>query len=565
MKHPTIGNPHVKILFLAILGMIAFFFSWSLMFRTFSYNSNRGELIIASKAWSDFGAHIPLIRSFSYGPNLSRLLHAEPVESPLYPGEPIRYHYGFYGFAGFLERLGIRIDWALNIPSVIGFFALLVSMYGISRRWFSNTVVSLLSVIFFLFNGSLSFFRYFSLHPLSPSTITDILFNSKFTSFGPWDGGTITAFWTLNIYTNQRHLALSYALIIILISLFQSGHKNKWRSVLGGGLLGLLFFVNYAAAGIAILFLSWIWLIRRESRLPIIVCALVSVFPFLFLLQTANLHSGIVYDPGYLMKDPQTVMAFVRFWFDNLGFHSLFIPLGMLLSPKPVRKLLVPPLLALFILPNLFRFSPDMINNHKFFNFFLLIGGMFSALAIVKISERLTRIVPRGVGKIPMRILATVCSGVLVITLTLSGIIDIFPVFNDYTGGVPDIVQNPDARFILENTKSTDIVANSTWFYHPASLAGRAVYSGYTYFTWSYGYDDRKRESILVDLYRSTDRDSLCPLLKENHIAMVELNNEPEEYLKPNIEFWNNFIPQYKNNESHRTLYLSASLCETEQ
>lgn len=565
MKHSIIGTSLVQTVCLVAFGVIAFVLSWTLMFRTFSYNGHRGELIIASKAWSDFGAHIPLIRSFSYGANLTRLLHAQPVESPLYPGEPIRYHYGFYGFVGLLERLGIRIDWALNVPSALGFFSLLVCIYLVSHRWFSSTRVSILSVIFFLFNGSLSFLRYFSLHPLSPRSLADIVMNSKFTSFGPWDGGSITAFWTLNIYTNQRHLALSYALILVVVLLFHSGTRSKRLSVLAGGLLGLLFFVNYAAAGIALLFLSWIWITKKDSRLPILVCALVSFFPFLFLLKTANLHSSIQYDPGYVMQNPKTVLAFLRFWFENIGLHIFLIPLGLLLSPKAVRRLLVVPMLALFVFPNLFRFSPDMINNHKFFNFFLIIGGMLSSYAVVRIYDRLSQLGRHDIGQSLSRIIAMCCFYVLVTTLTCSGVIDMFPVFNDYTGGIPDIAQNPDALYILRHTKPTDVVANSTWFYHPASLAGRAVYSGYTYFTWSYGYNDRTRESILIDLYRSTDNDALCSILKKNHIALVELNSEPEEYLQPNIAFWNNYVPQFKNEGSHRTLYSTIALCTTEQ
>jgi hypothetical protein len=67
------------------------------MFSTFSYKD--GNMLIASKAWSDFASHIPLIRSFSFGNNF-------PPQYPLFSGPPIKYHFLFYAFVGLLEKLG---------------------------------------------------------------------------------------------------------------------------------------------------------------------------------------------------------------------------------------------------------------------------------------------------------------------------------------------------------------------------------------------------------------------------------------------------------------------------
>ena len=50
-----------------------FLFSFWLMFHTFSYDPKTSSMMIATKAWSDFGSHIPLIRSFSMGDNFDRL------------------------------------------------------------------------------------------------------------------------------------------------------------------------------------------------------------------------------------------------------------------------------------------------------------------------------------------------------------------------------------------------------------------------------------------------------------------------------------------------------------
>ncbi len=531
---------------------ILFFFSFFLMFHTFSYDGAKHEMHIASKAWSDFGAHIPLIRSFSYGPNYSRLMNGDPIESPLFPGEPIRYHFGFYAFAGLLERLGIRMDWALNVPSALGFFALLILLYGMSFRLFQNAGVSLLTVIFFLFNGSLSGLRFFREHPLSPATPLDIITNTRFPAFGPWDGGDITAFWTLNIYTNQRHLGLSYALLLGILLALHTPMKKAWHTAcLVGMLASLLLFVNFAVAGISILFLGWIFLIQKKMRASLIISALVAL-PAVFLVRhMSNTVSAIAWQPGYLMQNAGDNISFIRFWVANLGLHAILIPLGLIWSPKPIRRLLGAPLILLFILPNLFRFSPDMINNHKFFNFFLILGNMFSAYAVIRIGH--------------IRHIGLICLINLIFFSTLSGFIDFFPIINDTKGSVPDSRKNPDTLFFLTQSKPTDIIANSTWFYHPASLAGRSLFSGYTYFTWSYGYDQTSREAVLKAIYSARDTQILCTLLTQNNIAFVELSEKPESYLQPNWTLWQGLILAYENPKSHLKIYSIHDICSVIQ
>ncbi|MBU2632747.1 hypothetical protein KKG52_03455 [Patescibacteria group bacterium] len=125
-----------------LLVTLFFIFSWWLMFLTFSYNN--GEMQIATRVWSDFASHIPLIRSFSFGYNF-------PTEFPLFPGEPIRYHFLFYFFVGIIEKLGLRIDYALNIPSIFGFTFLLFMIYFFAKGVFKSKFIGILSVVFFSF------------------------------------------------------------------------------------------------------------------------------------------------------------------------------------------------------------------------------------------------------------------------------------------------------------------------------------------------------------------------------------------------------------------------------
>jgi len=531
------------------------------MIHTFSYDGASHDLRIATKAWSDFGAHIPLIRSFSYGSNLTRMIHSEPIESPLFPGEPIRYHFGFYALVGALERLGVRIDWAFNIPSALGLAALILSVAALAMALFRSRIVAALSVLLFCCNGSLSFFRFFRDHPLRLATPFDILTNSRFPSFGPWDNGTVTAFWNFNIYTNQRHLGLSFAMVtgLLLMLLSPPKYLRDKPLLFAVGIaccMSILLFFHYPSVFIAGIFCLTLFLAHRHLRIPLLFAALLSLPAVLFLRHVASTGTDIVWEPGYLAAatDPWTL---IRFWFDNLGLHLFLIPAGLILAPKKIRRVCLGPLLVLFIIPNLFRFSPDMINNHKFFNYFLIIGNMFSAYAVYTITRNPQKTNHRTLSRMARRTVATV----LVVLLTFSGVIDLFPIINDTKGSVSDIAANPDAAYILTHTAPDAVVANSTWFYHPASIAGRAIYSGYTYFTWSYGYDQSRQESALLSVYRSDNLSSLCTILTQQRIEAVELDRQPESYISPNRQFWDSLTPDYENPVTHRTIYLTDSLC----
>src|SRR5258708_26643581 len=167
-------NDHATEIIISICSII---FSTWLMFSTFSYKN--GRMLISTKAWSDFANHIPLIRSFAFGNNF-------PPQDPLFAGPPIHYHFLFFALTGLLEKAGLRIDIAFNLLSILGFTALLLAIYYIGKNWFHSKAIGILSIVFLVCNGSLSFLSFFAKHPLSVHTITDIYTNTQFPSFAPY-------------------------------------------------------------------------------------------------------------------------------------------------------------------------------------------------------------------------------------------------------------------------------------------------------------------------------------------------------------------------------------------
>jgi hypothetical protein len=376
MKLKLLLKKYYPELIVLIIGLI---FGSFLMLSTFSVADN--TLYIASKAWSDFASHIPLIRSFSLGYNF-------PPQYPLFPGEVIKYHFLFYAFVGLLEKIGLRIDLALNIPSIIGFALLILMIYLLAKLIFRSRTVGFLGILFFLFNSSLSYIYYFKNHPLSLQSILDIPKIANFQSFAPYDSGIISAFWNLNIYTNQRHLALAIAFSFIVIYLlikpvFTKSKSSIVISIILGILLGFSFYLHLAVlmmTGIVILFLGIFFSkIRLACFLALFAAALIAFPQYLYLNSSEGFK--MLFNPGYLVSGKLTLVNISQFWIYNLGLSLVLIPLGIIFSDWKQRKIFLS-FFTLFIVGNLIQFSPEIAANHKFFNYFIIIGNLFSAYAL---------------------------------------------------------------------------------------------------------------------------------------------------------------------------------------
>jgi hypothetical protein len=505
------------------------------MFSTFSYKD--GNMLIASKAWSDFASHIPLIRSFTFGNNF-------PPQYPLFSGPAIKYHFLFYAFVGLLEKSGMQIDYALNIPSTLGFFFLMIMIYLFAKDIFKSKAVGALSILFFALNSSLDFLRFFNLHPLSIHTLFDIINNQKFISFGPYDQSIISAFWNLNIYTNQRHLALSYALSLLLIYIFlklkEKDEKNNFKkSLIIGIILGLSFFLNIAVFIMTIAIFICMFLFFSKKRLYLLISIILGgiiAFPQYLYVQSGGSFFKPLINPGYLVTH-LNILNFLNYWWQNLGLNVILIPLGFIIAAKNEKKILLS-FLSLFVIGNLFQFSPEIAANHKFFNYFIIVGGMFSAYFLFFLWKKNSY----------LKLFVIVFSFLMI----FSGIIDLFPIYNDYKITLSDYPVNKDIAWIIKNTKPSSIFLNTQYLYDNASLAGRKIFLGWPYFSWSQGYNTDTRGSIRDLMLSSLKKNEICNLLKQEGIDYIELNKHvfDSNIPKPSSIFFDQLKSIYSNSLS---------------
>lgn len=524
-----------------ILIITSLLFSYWLMFSTFSYQD--GSLEISTKAWSDFASHIPLIRSFSFGENF-------PPEYPLFSGPPIRYHFLFYAAVGILEKIGLRLDYALNIPSLLGFSFLIFMIYIFSKEIFKSRATAILSVILFLFNGSLSFIKYFSTFGISKESFFNLITTDKFISFGPYDGSIVSAFWNLNIYTNQRHLALSYGLSLLIIYFFiKTNFKiGLKKSILLGIVFGFSFILNMAVFAVTLFVLGILFLLFNKNRLYLLITLLIGVIialPQYFWMQSATSSFKPLLHFGYLIEN-LNLYSFVNYWFQNFGLHFLIIPLALIFISKIQRKILIA-FFSLFIIGNLIQFSPEIAANHKFFNLFLIVGVMYSSFMLVFLWNK--------------KYYLKIVSIILFIFLILSGILDFFPILNDRKISLSDFQNNKNIYWIINNTNPNSIFLNTSYLYDDASLAGRKIFLGWPYFPWSQGYDTLSRDNLRKSLLTTNEKNYFCKYALENKIDYIELNENNNE-TKVNKKFFDlNFSEVYVNKSYLLTIYKIGDKC----
>ncbi len=530
------------------LGLI---FSVFLMFSTFS--SGDGEIMISSKAWSDFASHIPLIRSFSFGFNF-------PPEYPIFSGEPIKYHFLFYAFVGFLEKIGLRIDWALNLPSSVTFFILVLSIYFFAKKIFKSSTVGVLSIIFFLFSGSLGFLEFFKIHPISTQTLNDIYTTTSFSSFGPYDNTIVSAFWNLNIYTNQRHLAASISFLLLIVyfllrPILNDKKVDREKNILMGIALGLFFYFHTAVFLMIILIVGGLFIffpkIRRPAFIILLLGSLIALPQYIY-LQGASSNFQIIFNPGYLIADKFTFLNFIHYWLHNFGLHTFLMAIGFIIANKTVKKIFIC-FFILFIIGNTLQFTPDMGTNHKFFNIFMTIGIMYSSYALVSIWRK------RFIGK-----------SVVVLSiffLTLSGIIDIFPLYNDRKITLLDYEKNRTIAWIINKTPGDSVFLNNTYLYNPASLAGRKIVMGWPYFSWGAGYDSVTRDELRKKMLRTNSIEEFCKLSQKISVdyAIIHTINQDENSYTNIVFFENNFKKLFYDDLEKLEIYELKNKCNNEQ
>ncbi len=397
---------------LAVIGAAAY-----ICFYTF--NIQRGLLNVGPTVASDFAPHIAITSSFSQGSNF-------PTEYPHFPGDNIQYHFFFYFLCGNLNTLGLPLDWAINLPSILVMVAAIV-LLGLLAVLLSGRRLAFLIIPFLVFfrSGLNIIYQMKGLLSLPGASLEGSLRAiSNQTSWYYLIPRDDWGLWAVNVYANQRHLMLGVSFMIILIILFiphvrrmflhlskANGIKMKikhffvsreawlprrndplhpYSLAVVAAVIAVTAPFFHGAALIATLIVLFGMALFSENRLTYAVIAIMatasSVLQAFLLSGDVNNVVSLKRVFGFIVEKP--TLPNIALYLVKMAGLAIIIPvllfIGLLIYETVKKKNKYRAFLILaFSLPLIFSFfaqvSREMLANHKFIQFSILLFDIFIA------------------------------------------------------------------------------------------------------------------------------------------------------------------------------------------
>lgn len=589
---------------LVLVGIVAVI---SIIMMTATFYVKDGALCIGNGVYGDFGPHLSVIRSFSLGSNF-------PTEYPHFSSgntvqNDMRYHFMFQFFAGNLEYLGLRIDWAFNIPSILSMLAFVMLLYSLAIILTGSRAVGYLTVVFFYLRSSFAFFTYAFEKESFMSLIKDTLINSTYIgkTRNEWWG-----IWTQNVFVNQRHFAFSLAVLVLTIILLlplmdkmvkalkrikdmKPGtakeyirlwigefalKKDCWlpqdmaRALSLGLLVGAISFWNGAVVFSLIPILFFMTIMSKHRLEYLIIAVLVALLAVLessfFVGSAANVVNprlviGFLADIPKEIREavdltinsqqylslfkyiPSLIYYIGKYYIELLGIMPLIVAACMFISPKGMRWLTLC-FITPAIMASMLGLTNDITVNHKFVNVSVFLLNILAAYFIVRIMQTKS-------------IQSRVTAGVLIFLMTITGVVDAVSVYNLNTRNNAVVIEmdHPVIQWTLRETDPNAVFLTHPHIIHPILLSGRKLFLGSHAFPWSAGYDVTKRDSIVRQIYGGTDPDGVKELVEQNNISyiVIEGANKKTEKYNLNQVLINDLYgpPAYENNKLNIVIY----------
>lgn len=512
-------------------------FAWWLMGSTFF---RLGSQIHAGySVFSDFAPHTALVSSFSRGRNW-------PTGYPHFPNDGIAYHFMFFFLCGNLNFLGMPLDWAINLPSMLALVTFCLLLGFLAVRLTGRTATFLLAPLMLFLRSSAAFFtnlydlvKTTGIQPRAWSAILDGLWNrAAFIGSTPRDEWGL---WGVNVYANQRHLLSGLTLLLVVLLLLlpdlQAGAgvsiRKRWlrpefwlipdpadrrRFYLAAAICALMPYWHGSAL-ISLLLVLLPIAILAVNRLGFL---LVAASAFLSALLQSWLFSGQatrVVQPslyfGFIAPDrsPAGALAYLLL---VTGISLPLLAIAFWLTGRR-RKILI----ISFMLPLVFAFTvsltPDVTVNHKFIMTALALANVYLADLLVRLwtGSRRPRIqqppgavtdkseTAAGLPRRRSRGLAIVLAFLLMAT----GLHECRIVRNINQNSVSIDLNSPLVLWVRANTRPDDIFVSAPYHYNAFFLSGRAIWFGHSYYAWSAGHDTAQRFALLRQLLAGENGD----------------------------------------------------------
>lgn len=560
---------------------ILFFTAAAAALFYYSFHVSGNNICAGYSVFSDLSPHTALISSFAHGANF-------PTEYPHFPGDGIRYHFLFYFLCGNLNLLGLRIDNALNIPSIIMMVCCFILLGVLAVLLSGRRAAFFLSPVLVLFRSSYAIVSQIrSLASVQGATFSSVL-NGIFTNKA-WIGTTPYdnwGLWAINVYANQRHLLMGVALLLILVILFlphvrrmflhvrkAQGFKAKVKQFLfcreawlprekdplrpyALGVLAILTVICmpyfHGSALVAALLILGGMAVFSENRLMYAAVASAAVVSSLLQTQIFSGGAGNVvsftYYWGFVVENP-TLLNVVLYTAKLTGVACVLLVILLLTQKGAYRTVM----LILFGLPAVFAFyctmTIDVTSNHKFIQISLILFSVYLAALLAFLWKPFSDHVPNTVSKgafqadadvqarpsriHPVRRALTLIGTrtlavILFLCLTATGVSEWIVYYNLNKNSVSMSLNSEMVAWIDANTDAKDVFLTAPYSMNTFFLSGRSTYYGHPYYAWSAGYDTYARKDIYAQLLTGCGGSltNFLTLCRQNGIAYVLIDND---------------------------------------
>lgn len=502
--------------------ILALFLIW-IMFYVFFIRD--GVLYSGFTVYGDYAPHTAMMRSFSLGNNF-------PTQYPHFGGEDVKYHFMFQFLVGNLEFLGLRLDVAYNLVSVLALLGFLMLLYSLAKRITGSGKTGILTVVFFFFRSALTFFRFVWEHVQAGDLLSTLRDNTEFIGYTVNENWGL---WNFNVYLNQRHLAFGLLIISLVIWMYLDwveagcGHEEKgllwirnrcltweaWkcrsveRALAAGLLIGLTAFWNGAAVIGGLLILMG-FAVFSDGKLDYLITALVSVL-FSVLQSKIFIWGSAVetsFQWGFIVGD-KSLGGILWYLLQMSGIFFLGAVFLIFVQKKRSQKAVLISCLFPLIFAFCVSLTPDVTVNHKYIMISYAFLAIFWAEAVTSLMRK----------KIPVKILAVV----LCISLTITGVYDMWIIFRN-NGPGHRVYVNLDSElteWLAENLDHKDLILTPEYSISEVTMSGVMMYLGWPYYAWSAGYDTYGRAEKAREIYTSQDKETVRRLVQQEKITYI--------------------------------------------
>lgn len=540
-KLPAYRHSIANVIYYGLVTILLTGVATFLMF--YSYRMSAGYLCAGYSTFSDLSPHTAMVSSFAKGFNF-------PTQYMHFSGDGIQYHFFFYFFAGILEYLGFPIDIALNIPSIITMVCTLELTGALAVILSRKKPAFILAPVLVVFRSALNVFftiRHYMNYGVSLRETLKLLYTSQqWFDTTPYDNWGI---WAINVYPNQRHLMLGVGAMLVLIilmlpflrrmciSLIKASEKtddpialrlvkaffasreawifrkddplNPWGVTVLACTIALAMPFFHGSALIGVLLVLLIMAVVSESRAAYAAIAATAVLSsFAQTRLFAGSASNVVRlkrQFGFIVED--TSIGGIANYLEIVTgltlivavIYVVYLLVRDIMGKQPVyREILFLAFLAPMIFAFNYQVSLEMLANHKFIQFSLILEDIFVAGALAemmippaKIKEKL----PKG-WYIVVRTCLILVASILIVPLTATGVAEWCTYINLNKYSVEVNTNSNLTAWIEYNTDPEDVFLTPQWSLNRFFLAGRPAYYGWPYYAWSAGHDTYTRETI---------------------------------------------------------------------